>query len=124
MACRNTAGDGRRDVFHVEHKVWLEKEGAVFGDGLFKLLSNVARLGSISWAAREMGMSYRAAWGKIKSAEEHWGVALVVTQVGGEMGGGAKLTPEAEELLKRFQKLRQEVDLFVRNSFNEIFQGR
>lgn len=123
MGHGKTGRKGQHDLFQVEHKIWLEKDGAIFGDGLFKLLSNVAGLGSISQAAREMGMSYRAAWGKIKVAEGRWGVPLVITQVGGEMGGGAKLTPEADELLKRFRRLRQEVDNFVQNTFQEIFRG-
>lgn len=115
--------EGLRSLLHVEHKIWLEKDGAIFGDGLYRLLSNVAALGSISQAAREMGMSYRAAWGKIKGAEERWKLPLVITQVGGEMGGGARLTPEAAELLVRFKRLRQEVDNFVKDSFTEIFRG-
>ena len=117
------AGGGRQDLFHAGHKIWLEKDGAIFGDGLFKLLSNVAVFGSISQAAREMGMSYRAAWGKIKLAEKCWRVPLVLTQVGGEMGGGAKLTPEADGLLQRYRRLRQEVERFVERSFDDIFQG-
>lgn len=123
MGNGKTGETGKEDLFQVDHKIWLEKNGAIFGDGLLKLLSNVAALGSISQAAREMEMSYRAAWGKIKVAEERWGLPLVITQVGGEMGGGAKLTPEAGELLKRFRRLRQEVDHFARNSFIEIFRG-
>ncbi|MDD3653900.1 MAG: LysR family transcriptional regulator [Desulfotomaculaceae bacterium] len=110
-------------LFQVKYKLWLEKDGTVLGDGLIKLLSRVAWFGSISQAARDMGMSYRNAWGKIKLAEKRCGVNLVLTQVGGEMGGGAKLTPEAVELVARFYKLQKEVDESVQNSFNEIFQG-
>jgi len=112
-----------KNRFHVRHKIWLENDGVIFGDGLFVLLSNVTRFGSISQAAREMGMSYRAAWGKIKVAERRCGVPLVLTQVGGEMGGGARLTPEGEELLEKFYRMRQEVDKFILNSFKEIFEG-
>lgn len=106
-----------------KHKLWLEKNGAIFGDGLYNILVKVKDTGSISQAAREMSMSYRAAWGKIKVAERHWGVSLVVTQVGGEMGGGAKLTPSADELLKRYRKFQREVDSFIQNSFRVTFQG-
>lgn len=114
---------GLDHFFHVEYKLWLERNGAIFGDGLFKLLSNVSLTGSISQAAREMGMSYRAAWGKIRLAEKHLCLPLVVTRVGGEAGGGTTLTPEADELLKRFRRLRQEVQQFVGNIYKEIFEG-
>lgn len=112
-------GDGR---LHVEYKLWLTKNGGIFGEGVFKLLSRVAGLGSISQAAREMDMSYRAAWGKIKLAEKRWGITLVTTQVGGEMGGGARLTPAALELLTRYRRLREAVDTFVQGSFQELFR--
>lgn len=110
-------------LFQVKYKLWLEKDGTVLGDGLIKLLAKVASFGSISQAARDMDMSYRNAWGKIKLAERRSGVNLVNTQVGGERGGGAKLTLEAVELVARFYKLRKEVDEFVQNSFEETFQG-
>lgn len=107
----------------VNYKLWLEVNGATFGDGLFHILINIDTTGSISQAARQMNMSYRAAWGKIKFAEERWGVPLLITQVGGEMGGGARLTPVARELLNRFRRLREVVDSFINYSFKDIFQG-
>ncbi len=103
--------------------MWLEKDGAILGDGLFNLLLNVERLGSISQAARFMSMSYRSAWGKIKITEKQWGVPLVNTRVGGKTGGGAALTPQAKDLLKRYYKFRQEIDNFVWNIYDDIFKG-
>lgn len=114
---------GQDDFFNVENKLWLERNGAIFGDGLLKLLSKISSAGSISQAAREMSMSYRAAWGKIKIAEKNLGLPLVITRVGGKAGGGTTLTPEADELLKRFQRLKQEVRQFVRNIYRDIFKG-
>ncbi|HUW64131.1 MAG TPA: LysR family transcriptional regulator [Spirochaetia bacterium] len=118
-----TGGDSKPNLVQVKHKLWLEKNGGIFGEGLFQLLSNVAGLGSISHAAREMGMSYRAAWGKIKMAEDGFGVPLVITHVGGEMGGGARLTPAADELLIKYRRFQELVDTFVQNSFQETFRG-
>lgn len=96
-------------------KVWLEKEGAVFGEGLYRLLLGIDRAGSIAAAAMEMGMSYRAAWGKIKAAEKKWDIHLVTTRVGGEAGGGAILTGEARMLLERFRELQQETENMVKH---------
>ncbi len=87
-------------------KVWLEKEGAVFGEGLYSLLLRIGRTGSIAGAASEMGMSYRAAWGKIRLAEKRLNIKLVSTRVGGDAGGGTGLTGEARALLVKYQKLR------------------
>jgi len=94
-------------------KVWLEKDGAVFGEGLYNLLLNIEGAGSIAGAASKMGMSYRAAWGKIRMAEKKWNLQLVSTQVGGEAGGGTLLTGEARELLEKFRELRDDAGSMV-----------
>lgn len=120
---RGALQDAGSTGFSAKHKLWVEKNEAIFGDGLFNILIKVNATGSISQAAREMSMSYRAAWGKIKTAEGRWGVPLVVTQIGGEMGGGAKLTPLACELLERYRKFQQDVDGYVQYSFNKTFKG-
>ncbi|WP_031517957.1 winged helix-turn-helix domain-containing protein [Desulfofalx alkaliphila] len=109
------------DRFKPGYKVWLEWDGTVFGDGLFKLLKLIHEMGSISAAAREMNMSYRAAWGRIKTAQKRWQIELVVTQVGGEQGGGATLTPPALELIKRYSSFRQQVDGVIEELFKESF---
>lgn len=107
--------------FGVNYKLWLEKNGMVFGEGLFNILMYVASSKSMAQAAREMGMSYRSVWGKIKTAENCWGMQLVSTQVGGEMGGGASLTPVAQELLRKYSSLRQEMEQKVQEIYKRIF---
>jgi molybdate transport system regulatory protein len=104
------------------YKIWLEKGGGVQGDGFFKLLEHIEQTGSISGAAAAMGMSYRAAWGKIKAAEKNWGMILVATRVGGEAGGGARLTPEAGELIRRFYQFREEVGREIKAIFARNFK--
>ncbi|MFZ5633823.1 MAG: winged helix-turn-helix domain-containing protein [Bacillota bacterium] len=94
-------------------KVWLEKEGGVFGEGLYSLLFSIDRAGSIAGAASEMGMSYRAAWGKIREAEKKWKIKLVDTKVGGEAGGGTRLTGEARTLLNTFRELKDSTEKSV-----------
>ncbi|MHB8157301.1 MAG: winged helix-turn-helix domain-containing protein [Desulfocucumaceae bacterium] len=91
-------------------KIWLEKEGQALGEGLYKLLSLIEKKGSIAGAASEMEMSYRNAWGKIKTAEKAWGIKLVDTRVGGLLGGGTGLTGEAAELIKTYQELRAHIE--------------
>jgi len=91
------------------------------GDGFFRLLEFIEHTGTITGAAAAMGMSYRAAWGKIKLAEKQSGLALVTTVVGGETGGGAMLTPEAANLLQNFIKFRESVDIEVSKLFNKFF---
>lgn len=103
-------------------KLWLEKEGQlVLGDGLHCLLTMVEQQGSIKKAAEALHMSYRQAWGNIKKAEERLGMKLLIKKVGGESGGGAKLTPEGHEFLVRYSDFRREVDGLIKSSFERYF---
>ncbi|TYO97228.1 molybdate transport system regulatory protein [Desulfallas thermosapovorans DSM 6562] len=108
--------------FSLGYKFWLEKGGGILGDGFFQLLEHIKQTGSIAGAAAVMGMSYRTAWGKIKTAEQKWGIPLVVTRVGGETGGGAKLTPEAVHLLETFHSFRLEADREMNKIFQRFFE--
>ncbi len=108
----------------VAYKVWLELDGEIFGEGLFELLQLIHQTGSISAAAREMNMSYRAAWGKIKAAEENWQIKLVETQVGGSQGGGAVLTATAINLLSRYQKFINQVNRAITKIFEHNFHAK
>lgn len=110
-----------RELFRPGCKVWLEKGEAHFGDGLYYLLINVQQQGSISRAAKAMGMSYRAAWGKIKKAEKSWGFRLVETQVGGDAGGGAKLTAKGSRLVECFSQIRDRMDKVIQEIYRECF---
>lgn len=103
------------------YKLWLEKDGGILGNGFFQLLDQIEKNGTIAAAAESMGMSYRAAWGKIKAVERRCGVSLVVTKVGGNAGGGASLTPEASDLLHRFLRFRQDVETEIAKIFKRDF---
>jgi len=111
-------------VSSVSCKIWLEKDGAVFGESLYNILMCINSSSSIAQAARKMGMSYRLVWGKIRAAENNWGIPLVLTQVGGEMGGGTSLTPQAKELLRKYHSIKHKFDQLNQeinnNSFWEI----
>ncbi|MCK9458873.1 MAG: LysR family transcriptional regulator [Proteobacteria bacterium] len=99
----------------VRTKIWLETDDGlpVLGDGRLGILEAIARTGSLSAAARELGMSYRALWGKVRSAEERLGVPLVRGFAGGEHHGGAALTDEARSLVAAFTALRDKAEAAV-----------
>lgn len=68
-------------------------------DKRIDILRGIGRSGSISQAAREAGVSYKAAWQAVATLTNLAGVPLVERVVGGAGGGGAKLTAQGEELL-------------------------
>jgi len=68
-------------------------------DKRLDVLRLVGQTGSISQAAREVGISYKAAWQAIDTLTNLSGVALVDRTVGGSGGGGARITAQGQALL-------------------------
>lgn len=97
--------------YAMRSKLWIEDSNGevVFGMGRIKMLQAIERCGSLNGAAKELKMSYRAIWARIKATEERMGKQLLVRSKGGAAGGGAELTPFARELMAQFLKLRRQV---------------
>lgn len=109
----------------IRSKVWIEINGeTVFSKGRGILFRAIEEHGSINMAAREMGITYRRAWGYIKAMEERLGVKLVETKTGGAHGGGAELTDEARELLAKFETLERGLNQIVDKRFGKLFDTR
>lgn len=109
----------------IKSKLWIEVEGEpVFGRGRRFLLQAIDKYGSINRAAKEINISYRKAWGYIKSMEERLGMSLVERQAGGRNGGGARLTEEARDFLKRYEALEEGIREVVDRRFRKIFRSR
>jgi molybdate transport system regulatory protein len=108
--------------FRVRSKTWLEVDGQPFlGDGRFRLLSAIQRKGSINAAAKDLGISYRKAWAQLQAMEELSPFPLMDRRTGGVGGGSSHLTPETLELLKRFEKLRDQVNRKADQCFATCF---
>lgn len=68
-------------------------------DKRIEILRRIGQCGSISQAAREAEVSYKAAWQAVDTLTNLAGVDLLDRSVGGAGGGGARLTPAGEQLL-------------------------
>ncbi len=109
----------------IKSKLWIEVDGEpVFGRGRRFLLQAIDKYGSINRAAKEINISYRKAWSYIKSMEERLGIKLVERKTGGRNGGGARLTEEAREFLKRYEALEEGIRELVDRRFRRLFGGR
>jgi len=112
-------------LMKVKFKIWMEQDGSVaFAEGRRMLLEAVDRLGSLNAAAKELGMSYRAAWGKIKATEKALGLKLLDVTTGGKGGGGAKLTDEARELVSLYNGYMQKISLIAEKEFKLMFKQK
>jgi molybdate transport repressor ModE-like protein/molybdopterin-binding protein len=65
------------------------------------LLRAIDATGSLSAAARELGVTYRTAWAWAEAANRAWGEPLVARVHGGRGGGGATLTPAGRAVADR-----------------------
>ena len=75
------------------------------GPGKADLLEAIERCGSISAAARDMGMSYRRAWLLADTMNRCFRGDLIAAAPGGRRGGGARLTPLGREVLERYRAM-------------------
>ena len=93
-------------------KLWFVGENGehVFGLGTMRLLADIDKLGSISAAARKLGMSYRYALERITIVEKRLGRPLVERTRGGREGGGAKLTALGRELLEDYRGMESSLN--------------
>ncbi|WP_375055359.1 TOBE domain-containing protein [Zobellella sp. DQSA1] len=86
----------------------LHREGRLFvNPRRIRLLEQIQQQGSISQGARAAGISYKSAWDAVKEMNELAGRPLVDSGAGGKGGGGARLTPYGERLLKIYGLLAQ-----------------
>ena len=80
-------------------------EEIAMGPGKADLLEAIANAGSISAAARSMGMSYRRAWLLVDTMNRCFREALVETRPGGGKRAGAGLTPAGQAALSAYRAL-------------------
>jgi molybdate transport system regulatory protein len=79
--------------------------GARIGPGKAALLESVRATGSISAAARAIGMDYKRAWLLVDSLNRAFDTPVAERTTGGARGGGARLTSLGEDLLRRYRRL-------------------
>lgn len=86
--------------------LWLAVDGReVAGGARLALLRAVAERGSITHAARAVGMSYRAAWLAVDAMNRDAGLPLVERVTGGRGGGATRLTEQGRRLLERVDQV-------------------
>ncbi len=109
----------------VHTKIWLESDAGklLLGEGRLEIFRAIERTGSLSAAARELGMSYRAVWGKIRSTEERLEVKLVNGVAGGPKHGGTTLTSEALAFIERFEEFDRRARAAVDTIAEEVFES-
>jgi molybdate transport system regulatory protein len=80
------------------------------GPGKAELLAAIEAAGSISAAAKRLGMSYRRAWLLVDTMNRCFREPVVASATGGSGGGGAQVTAFGRRVLARYRAMQARVD--------------
>tara|TARA_B110000483_G_C17722690_1_gene361519 strand:+ start:176 stop:529 length:354 start_codon:yes stop_codon:yes gene_type:complete len=92
-------------------KLILQDNATLLGRGKIELLKAIAKEHSLSKAAKSLGMSYRRAWLLIRELNDSMETPVLITQTGGQSGGGSELTETATRLIELYEKLATDAEL-------------
>jgi molybdate transport system regulatory protein len=94
--------------------VWLHRADQKFlGGDRINLLEKIGELGSITKAAKAVGISYKTAWDAVNMINNLSEKPLVNRSTGGKGGGGTSLTAEGKKVLEQFQVIQVEHRKFL-----------
>ena len=88
--------------------LWLRLDlanGHHIGPGKIALLEAIRAKGSITAAARHLGMSYRRAWLLVENINEALRKPAVTSVQGGQHGGGTALTDVGEQIVRIYHSV-------------------
>ena len=95
-------------------------EACAIGPGKIALLEAIARSGSLSQAARELGMSYRRAWTLLDSLNTAFQQPVTEMMTGGKGGGGASLTPFGASIVEAYRAVETSLARNAKRGFTAI----
>lgn len=84
-----------------------------FASAQVALLQAVDAAGSISAAARQVGISYKTAWDRIEAMNNLSAQPLVARSAGGAQGGGTQLTGFGRKVVAGFRTLEAQHEAFL-----------
>jgi molybdate transport system regulatory protein len=114
----------RLDFFMRTSKKQIEVSGTLsfkktdmdfLGSERIALLEKIDECGSISKAAKLVGVSYKTAWDSINAMNNLSEKPLFIRSAGGKSGGGTILTVEGKELVRKYRLIQREHDKFLTN---------
>lgn len=85
------------------------------GNERIALLEKIDLYGSITKAARAVGISYKTAWDTINAINNLSEKPLCIRTAGGKSGGGTTLTPEGRDVVRRYRIIQEEHDKYLAN---------
>lgn len=74
------------------------------------LVEAIGELGSITAAAKKLGLSYKAAWDSVQALNNLFDGPLVAAAPGGRSGGAAEVTPRGRAVIAGFRRVEREIN--------------
>jgi molybdate transport system regulatory protein len=106
-------------AFRANGRLWIEGPADRFlGIGRLELLEHIQATGSISKAAKEMGMSYKKAWDLVSSMNAQARQPLV----GLGIHGGAALTEAGAQAVAEFRAMQERFAQFLAAETARLYQ--
>lgn len=100
----------------LDGNLWFTRaESRFLGGDRFLLLEQIDELGSITKAAKAIGVSYKTAWEMVNQINNLAAAPLVDRATGGKGGGGASLTAAGRDVLEQFRVVQEEHRKFLKN---------
>ncbi len=96
--------------------LWFKQaENRFLGGDRIMLLEKIDDLGSITKAAKAVGISYKTAWDTVNLINNMAEKPLVERLSGGKGGGGTSLTPAGKKVVSQFKTIQEEHRKFLDN---------
>ena len=109
------------DVYQIKSRIWVESnEGIFLGEGRIRLLKAIKSEGSLSKAAKSMGMSYKKAWNLIDAINKISSEPVVKKITGGSGGGGTVVTEYGNKKILQFEEMKKRCWDFIQKE-TEVF---
>ncbi|MGA9915746.1 MAG: TOBE domain-containing protein [Paraburkholderia sp.] len=106
--------DPSHEALELGGSVWFQAGAQTLGGASrIGLLAAIGETGSITSAAKAVGMSYKGAWDAVDTMNNLAGEPLVVRSTGGKGGGGTTLTPRAVKLIDTYRAVEREHRRFL-----------
>lgn len=107
--------------YQLKFRIRISDGGQIaIGPGKVALLELIGATGSISAAARELGMSYRRAWLLLDEMNGALRRPATETAAGGASGGGTVLTETGRQIVELYRRIEQEAAQHCRDDIGAL----
>lgn len=110
-----------RNGIGLDGAFWFHKADRKFlGGDRISLLEKIDECGSITRAAKAVGIGYKTAWDMVNMVNNLSEKPLVERMTGGKGGGGTRLTPDGKEVIRQFRVIQEEHRKFLASITDKV----